>query len=135
MTVLDTSAAVDFVLGVGVAEQIEALMTSEGELAAPDSLVFEVLAVLRRETLRGAIPEDRAAGAVEDLGDLPVELFPSLPLRQRAWSLRRNLTVADALFVALAEQLGEPLATKDRALAAEAGKHATLEVLRLDGET
>jgi len=110
-------------------------MASEGELAAPDLLVFEVLAVLRRETLRGVIADDRAAGAVEDVGDLPVELFPSLPLRKRAWALRRNLTVADALFVALAEQLGEPLATRDTALAEEAGKHATLEVLLLEGLT
>lgn len=132
MTVLDTSAAVDFLLGAGVAQQVKDLMASEGELAAPELIVFETLAVLRREALRGAIAESRATGAVEDLGDLPIELFPCLPLRLRAWTLRDNFTAADALFVALAEQLQEPLATKDSALAAEAGKHATLEVLLLD---
>ncbi|HWX46094.1 MAG TPA: type II toxin-antitoxin system VapC family toxin [Solirubrobacteraceae bacterium] len=135
MTVLDTSAVVDYLLGVGVAKQVETLMTSAGELAAPDLLVFEVLAVLRRATLRGEVAEGRAIGAVEDLGDLPIELFPCLPLRRRAWSLRGNLTAADALFVALAEQLEEPLATKDRGLGAEAAKHATLEVLHLDDPT
>lgn len=129
MTVLDTSAAVDFLLGAGVAKRVEALMASEGELAAPDLIVFEVLAVLRRATLRGELAEERAAGAVEDLADLPVQLFPSTPLRKRAWALRRNLTAADALFVALAEHLDEPLATKDTALAAAAAKHATIEVL------
>jgi predicted nucleic acid-binding protein len=132
VTVIDTSAVVDFLLGVGVAELVEELMTGEGELAAPDLLVFETLAVLRRETWRGGLAEDRIAGAVDDLGDLPVELFSCLPLRRRAWALRRNLTAGDALFVALAEQLDEPLATKDSALAAEAAKHATLEVLWLD---
>lgn len=106
-------------------------MIHEGELSAPDILVFEVLAVLRRETLRGNLPEARAAGAVEDLGELPLALFPCLPLRQRAWSLRHNLTAADALFVALAEYLDEPLATKDGALAAEVSKHATTDVLAL----
>ncbi|MGH2984566.1 MAG: type II toxin-antitoxin system VapC family toxin [Solirubrobacterales bacterium] len=131
MTVLDTSGAVDFLLGAGVAGEVEALMESEGELAAPDLLVFEVLAVLRRQTVRRALSATRATGAVQDLGELPVELLPSLPLRGRAWELRRNLTAADALFVALAEQLGEPLATKDSALAREAEKHATLEVVRL----
>jgi predicted nucleic acid-binding protein len=131
VTVLDTSAVVDFLLGIGVAKQVEALMTAENELAAPDLLIFEVLAVLRREALRGEIAEERAAGALEDLGDLPVELFPCLPLRQRVWALRRNFTAADALFVALAEQLGEPFATKDGALATEVAKHATLTVLRL----
>jgi predicted nucleic acid-binding protein len=132
VTVLDTSAVVDFLLGVGVATQVEALMTTEGEIVAPDLLIFEALAVLRREARRAEITADRATGAVEDLGDLPIELFPSMPLRQRAWTLRHNFTAADALFVALAEQLGEPLATKDAALAAEAAKHATVEVMRLD---
>lgn len=132
MTVLDTSAAVDFLLGGGVAEEVLALLSSEGELAAPDLLVFEVLAVLRRQTRRGVLAEDRAAGAVFDLGDLPIELFPSLPLRARAWTLRANFTAADALFIALAEQLGEPLATRDGALGAEAGKHARVEVLQLE---
>jgi predicted nucleic acid-binding protein len=133
VTVVDTSVVVDFLLGVGVTAQVEALIASDGELAAPDLLVFEVLAVLRRQTHREEIAEHRAAGAVEDLADLPIELFPSLPLRRRAWAMRRNLTVADAMFVALAEQLDEPLATNDGALVAEAAKHARLEVLRLDG--
>jgi predicted nucleic acid-binding protein len=54
-----------------------------------------------------------------------------LPLRDRAWELRENLTAADALFVALAERLGEPLATKDRRLALAARKHAGIEALEL----
>lgn len=131
MTVLDTSAVVDFLLGSGVAADVEALMHREGELAAPDLLVFETLAVLRREVFRANVPEHRAAAAVEDLGDLPIELFPALPARRRVWALRHNLTAADATFVALAEQLGEPLATKDVALAEQAEARAGLWVLRL----
>jgi predicted nucleic acid-binding protein len=97
-----------------------------------DVLVFEVLAVLRRESHRKAIADDRAAGAVGDLGEVSIELFPSLPLRERAWALRRNLTEADALFVALAEDLGEPLATtRDSALAREVAKHTAVTVLEL----
>jgi predicted nucleic acid-binding protein len=87
-------------------------MIEEGELAVPDVLVFEVLALLRRAWHRGAIRDERAAGAISDLGELPIQLLPSLPPRRRAWALRRNLTAADALFVALAESLDEPLATK-----------------------
>jgi len=131
VTVIDTSGVVDFLLGVGAAEQVESLMAGEGELAAPDLLVFEVLAVLRREALRGVLAEARAADAAEDLGDVALELFPSLPLRERVWSLRHSLTSADALFVALAEQLEEPLATKDGALAAELAKHSAIDVLSL----
>ena len=106
-------------------------MSVESELAAPDLIVFEVMAVLRRQAYRREVANERAAAAVADLGDLPIQLFPSLPLRQRAWSLRGNLTTADGLFVTLAEQLGEPLATKDRALWAEAPRHAGVEVLEL----
>ena len=126
MTVLDTSAAVDFLLGSGIAPQVEQLMTDEGELAAPDLIVFEVLAVLRRAALSKAVPHERATAAVDDLADLSLELFPCLPLTRRAWELRHNLTTADALFVALAERLGEPLATKDRALANSASKHTSV---------
>jgi hypothetical protein len=64
---------------------------------------------------------------------MALDLFPTLPLRSRAWELRRNMTAAaDALFVALAGPLGEPLATKDAALARAAARHADVEVLLLD---
>lgn len=131
MTVLDTSGVVDYLLGGDAAEEITDLIAGEGEMVAPDLLVFEVLAVLRRVAQRGEISAERAAGALADLGDLPVELFPSLPLRHRAWSLRANFTAAEALFLALAEQLDEPLATKDRALAGEAARHTRIDVLYL----
>ena len=131
MTVLDTSAVIDFLLGSGTAPEVENLMTEEGELAAPDLIVFEVLAVLRRAAISKQLPAKRATAAIDDLADLPLELFPSLPLRGRAWELRHNLTAADALFVALAERLDEPLATKDTALARAASKHTTITTVVL----
>jgi predicted nucleic acid-binding protein len=131
MTVIDTSAVIDFLLADGVAEDVEALFTREGELAAPDLLVFEVLAVLHRDVLRGAMARDRAQGALADLGDLTVDLFPSMSLRGRAWELRDNFTAADALFVALAELLDEPLATKDRSLLKATQQHTQIETLEL----
>jgi len=133
MTVLDTSVVIDFLLGDGVAADVEELLAREGAAAAPDLLVFEVLAVLRRDVNRGVLEPERARGAIDDLGDLPVELFGTLPLRGRAWELRENLTAADALFVALAEHLGEPLATKDSGLAAAARDHVRIETLELRG--
>ncbi|MDP2710539.1 MAG: type II toxin-antitoxin system VapC family toxin [Solirubrobacteraceae bacterium] len=131
MTVVDTSVVVDYLLGIGVADRVHATLTLGEELAAPDLLVFEVLAVLRRLTGRDELSAERAAGAVTDLGDVPLMLFSSLPLRDRAWALRENLTAADALFVALAEHLGEPLATKDAALARAARVHAAVEIVDL----
>jgi predicted nucleic acid-binding protein len=128
VTVLDTSAVLDYLLGDGVADQVQALLRDGGPAAAPDLLVFEVLAVLRRDIGRGELGEARAQAVIADLGDLSLDLFPTLALRQRAFDLRRNMTAADALFVALAEGLGEPFATKDRALAAATREHTQVEV-------
>lgn len=129
MTVVDTSAVVDYLLGDGIAAAVQRLLEAEGAVEAPDVLVFEVLAVLRRDVQRGHLTAARARGAVEDLGDLPLQLYPALALRERAWELRENLTIADGLFAALAAQLGEPLLTKDRGLAAAARDHAGVELV------
>ncbi len=131
MTVIDTSGVVDYLLAVGAGPAVDAMLEREGELAAPDLLAFEVLAVLRREALRGELTAPRAEAAVADLGDLPLVLFSSLALRSRAWTLHRNLTAADAIFVALAEHLDEPFATKDAALARAAAKHSSVEIIHL----
>ena len=131
MTVLDTSGAIDYLLGDGVAAEVEALLERDGAAAAPDLIVFEVLAVLRRDVQRKELSADRAAAAIADLGDLALDLFPTLALRHRAWELRENMSSADALFVALAELLDESLATKDRGLAAAAESHANVAVTRL----
>jgi predicted nucleic acid-binding protein len=131
VTVIDTSAVVDFLIGEEAAGDVGRLFVDERTLAAPDVIVFEVLAVLRRLVRRGSIAPQRATGAIEDLGDLPIEMFPSLHLRQRAWDLRDNFTAADALFVALAERLGEPLATKDRDLISAAREHARISTVSL----
>jgi predicted nucleic acid-binding protein len=130
MTVLDTSVVVDIVLGSGAAAAGLKLMEAD-RAAAPDLLTFEVLAVLRRVAAGAEVDDGRWAGAVADLGDLRLDLFPSLPLRQRAWALRRNVTIGDALFVALAEALDEPLATKDVGLARAAEQFSRVPVIRL----
>jgi predicted nucleic acid-binding protein len=131
VTVLDTSVVIDYLLADGVADQVRVLLSSTGPGAAPDLLIFEVLAVLRRATGRGEIAEGRARAALDDLGDLALDLFPTLALRHHAFDLRHNMTAGDALFVALAEILDEPLVTKDRALAAAALAHSRADVVLL----
>ncbi len=131
MTVLDTSVVIDFLLGDGVAAEVEELLSREHTAAAPDLLVFEVLAILRRDVGRSVLEPERARAAVDDLGDLSVELVGGLVLQQRAWELRDNLTAADALFAALAGHLGERLATKDQRLASAPREHAGIETLEL----
>lgn len=94
-------------------------------------IIFEVLAVLGRDVRRRALEARRAGVPAKIWADLSVDLLPTLPLRARARELRENLTVADALFVALAEALDEPLATKNGALARAAADHAGVPVIEL----
>lgn len=131
MTVLDTSGLVDYLLALEAGAEVAALLEDEGAVLAPDLVVFEVLAVLRRRVGRGELSAYRAGKAVEDLGDLALDLVPSMALRREAWALRENLTVGDALFAALAGRTGTTLATKDLGLAEAAERHAGVRVLRL----
>lgn len=131
MTVLDTSGVIDYLVGDEAFDQVGSLLTDEGSVAVPDLLVFEVVAVFRRQANRRSISADRARSAIVDLGDFPVEIFPSLPLRARVWELRENFTAADGFFVALAERLDEPLATKDRALASATRSHTGVRIIDL----
>src|SRR5690349_7971612 len=127
--VVDSSAAFELLVGgapgVAVADAIE----PEGRLAAPDVLVVELVSVLRRWVLRGELAEHGAVEALEDLGSLPIDYFPTLEFRRRAWELRHNFFAADAMFAALAEVLDTPLLTTDRGLARAARKHLGIETV------
>ena len=114
MTVLDTSVVFDFLVSDDPPHALEAILVAESEAAAPDLLVFEVVAALRRQVMSGGLDERRAVAALDDLGDFAVELFPTLELRERAWALRENLTAGDALSVALAESLDGPATEPER---------------------
>ncbi len=131
MTVIDTSGVVDLLTEGPAAPMVGEMLAEEREMAAPDVLVFETLAAIRRSALKGSLPTGRASAAVEDMAEMPVHLFASLPLCSRAWELRENLTTADALFVSLAERLGEPLATKDGSLAKAVSSLGLVSVISL----
>ena len=98
-------------------------------LAAPELIDLEVLSVLRRSERAGALNARRAALAVLDLRELPLDRVPHLPLVRRCWELLGNVTAYDAAYVALAETLGVPLLTADRRLAAAPGLSCVVEVL------
>lgn len=100
-----------------------------GELAAPDLVDVETVAVLRRRWLEGALSDTRFARAVQDLQDLDMDRFPTLPLMARAYELRNNLTAYDAAYVALAEVLTCELLTADRRLAHAPGPSCTIRLL------
>lgn len=60
---------------------------------------------------------------------MPIVLYPHMPLLERIWQLRPNLTGYDAAYVALAEALDVPLITCDAKLAASPGHEAAIQLL------
>jgi predicted nucleic acid-binding protein len=68
-----------------------------------------------------------------DLQALRLRRVEHRPLVARAWQLRGNLTIYDAMYVALAELLDAPLVTSDGRLAGAPGARCPVEVLRSAG--
>lgn len=129
MIVLDASAAVELLLGTQRGAAVEARIFDPAEtLHAPELLDVEVAQVLRRYERARLIDAARAEAALRDLADLPLERYAHALLLPRAWELRENLTIYDAVYVALAELLAAPLLTGDASLAA-AKHHATIELI------
>jgi predicted nucleic acid-binding protein len=113
------------------AEPIRERLESPGEsLHVPHLLNIEVLNVLRRQTLRGILAEERGATVLQDLESIRMIRYPHTPLHERIWDLRGNLTAYDAAFIALAEALDAPLVTTDTWLAQARGNHATVELYK-----
>lgn len=121
MLVVDASVVVAALHGPSAEGAWAEAEVSVGGLHAPDVLPYEVTSVLRRMVLAGKTSEARARAALEDYRALPVVLVPFEGLAERVWELRHNVAVYDAAYVALAEQLGAPLATLDEKLAQATG--------------
>jgi predicted nucleic acid-binding protein len=104
-------------------------LRTAGELAAPDLVDVETTAVLRKRWLAGTISDERFALAIEDLEELSVDRYPTLPLMRRAYELRANVTTYDAAYVALAEVLDCELLTSDHRLANASGPRCKIRLL------
>ena len=101
----------------------------EADLFAPDLVDVETVSVLRRRWLAGTLPARRFSAAIDDLEDLDLARFPTLPLMRRAYELRANVTSYDAAYVSLAEQLRCSLVTADARLAAAPGIRCPIDLL------
>jgi predicted nucleic acid-binding protein len=118
--VIDASALVDLIVQ---SERAPAVAQAVGatEMVAPDLVNPEVLSILRRLERTGALAARQAVQAVDDLMDAPVRRFSTLPLLAEAWTLRANVSAADACYVVLARILRCPLVTADRKLSRAPG--------------
>lgn len=131
MIVIDASALIEVLLNTSASAKVgERLFGRSDTLHVPHLLDLEVTQVLRRYTLSGEMSPERSEQALEDLVDVPLTRYPHDIFLRRIWALRRNLTVYDAAYIALAEALDAPLITRDAALARAPGHRASVEVLR-----
>ncbi len=118
MPVIDTSIIVALMLDEPNADKIREWLATTTDLHAPDILPIEIANALINAQRRERIDERGVRLAFAELADLPIVLHPGDSYLPRALDLclayRRR--PYDALFVALAEQLEDPLITGDLAL-------------------
>ena len=119
--VLDASVLVAALVDSGSAGSWAEQVLSQGDLFAPELLPAEAVNTLRRLEQAREITTAEANAAEEEIGVLPLTLFPFAPFAERVWALRHNMTSYDGWYAAMAEALGMPLATLDRRLARTAG--------------
>jgi predicted nucleic acid-binding protein len=126
MIVVDSSALVE-----ALAYDNEALRTdlAHDDLHTSQHLEVEVASALRRLEAAGEVTEGLSEIALAALVRLEVRQHRTAPLLERIWQLRHNVTPYDAAYVALAEQLGCRLLTKDARLAAAPGIRCEVELL------
>jgi predicted nucleic acid-binding protein len=129
MPVLDASVLVEL-LSDGEHKQLveERLDAEEYMLWAPHLIDAEVGHALRRSVQSGELAAEAAGRALWEVAELPVERVEHEHLIHIAWGLRDNFSFYDALYVALALMLDEPLLTFDARLA-RSGFDLPIEVL------
>ncbi len=128
MIVADASIVLDLLVPSSATPTDLGDRFSSEVIAAPELLDVEVAQVLRRFVLKRQLEVGRAEAALDDLALLPIERYPHASLIGRAFALRDNVTAYDGVYIALAEQLGAALWTRDAALGALPGLRVRVEV-------
>ena len=130
MIVIDASVLANAIADDGAnGKRARGELRLAGDLAAPDLIDVETVAVLRKRWLAGALTARRFSAAIGDLERLDLDRYPTLPLMRRAYELRQNVTAYDAGYVALAELLHCELLTADNRLASAPGPRCSIRVL------
>ncbi|MEB3982533.1 type II toxin-antitoxin system VapC family toxin [Mycobacterium sp. 663a-19] len=128
MIVLDASAAVELVLATRPGATVAGRLQGE-TVHAPAHFDVEVVGAIRRAVVRRLISDHEGLVAVADFRSMPVRRWPIKPLVARAYQLRSTHTVADGVYLALAEGLAARLITCDGRLAQSHGHNADIELV------
>ena len=133
MIVLDSSAVVEWLLGLPLADEVADRIMAADSLHVPALLDVEVAQVVRRYAASSEITAQTGERALAALAELDAVRYTHELLLPLIWKLRDNLTAYDAAFAALAAALNAPLVTLDtrigRAISPEtSGQHITYQV-------
>lgn len=129
MIVVDASVLVTGLADDGPdGDRVRARLRGE-RLAAPHLIDVEVLSAWRRLTKARDLDDRRVALAMKDLRSLRLDRVPHGPLMDRCWQLRENVTIYDAVYVALAEAMEVPLLTADVKLASAPGLRCEVDLV------
>ena len=116
--VLDASVVVNALVVTSPGGDLaRAEMRGLSELQVPAIFRAEVTSALRRLVQIQALSVVRAVTALSSVLTMRTIQYPFEPFARRAWELRHQVTVYDAWYVALAEELGTELVTADKRLA------------------
>ncbi|WP_431678590.1 type II toxin-antitoxin system VapC family toxin [Kitasatospora sp. KL5] len=131
MIVVDASALVLALADEGErGEAARAELARDGEWAAPDHVLIEVMQSLRGLYLAREVTAERVSEIAGRLPGLTVRRVDVTPLLGRIWELKDNLTPDDAAYVAVAEDLGAPLVTADLRLMRASGPRCEIRGIR-----
>ena len=119
--VLDASAGVELLLNTTRAHTLSAKFPEAAEWWVPEHFFVEVAGALRRAALNGNATSERVGHAFSMLERAVVRRAQVRPLLTDAWARRSTITVADALYVVLADHIGATLVTADERLARSPG--------------
>jgi predicted nucleic acid-binding protein len=89
----------------------------------------EVVSAMRRQVLVGFLMAEDAHHAIGVWRQLGLIRYAAPPLLERVWELRATVTPYDAMYVALAENLGCALTTADARLAGASGPRCAIIVV------
>lgn len=130
MPVLDASVLVEYLASGEHAEAARERIRAEGHANWVPELVYaEVGHALRRGVRLGQLDAVFAREALWEVHQMPLHWVSHEQLTLYAWELRDNVTFYDALYVALAEMLDQPLVTLDAKLARASGIRAEVELI------
>lgn len=130
--VIDASAGAEIVAATARGRALARLLPNEAEHWVPEHFFVEVLGVLRHQSvITRTISPDRAELAIDRLRRWRLRQAAVAPLVLPAWSQRHNMSAADAIYVALAGQLGAAFLTDDHRLVGAPTFPADVAVLQL----